>query len=120
MPMITFMALDVSSIPSIPWENRGTWGMAIELGGVPAPAGSCSARSTRVRLRSRGARIVRALVYEDGRLLRSVHGRSLTSVTVPRPRGSGAFVVTVVDYTARGDRVLSTRTYMGCRKAARR
>jgi penicillin amidase len=120
MPLITFMALDVSSIPSIPWENRGTWGMAIELGGTPAPAGSCSARSIRVRLRSRGARIVRARVYEDGRLLRSVRGRSLTSVMVPRPRGRGAFVVTVADYPARGHLVLSTRTYMGCRKAARR
>ncbi len=31
MPMINFMALDVSGVPSIPWENRGTWGEAIEL-----------------------------------------------------------------------------------------
>jgi penicillin amidase len=31
MPQINFMALDVSSIPSIPWENRGTWGEAIAL-----------------------------------------------------------------------------------------
>jgi penicillin amidase len=31
MPMINFMALDVSGVPSIPWENRGTWGEAIAL-----------------------------------------------------------------------------------------
>ena len=31
MPMINFQALDVSGVPSIPWENRGTWGEAIEL-----------------------------------------------------------------------------------------
>jgi penicillin amidase len=31
MPMIDFQALDVSGVPSIPWENRGTWGEAIEL-----------------------------------------------------------------------------------------
>ena len=31
MPMIHFQALDVSGVPSIPWENRGTWGQAIEL-----------------------------------------------------------------------------------------
>ena len=31
MPMIRFQALDVSGVPSIPWENRGTWGQAIEL-----------------------------------------------------------------------------------------
>lgn len=29
MPQITFFALDVSDIPKIPWENRGTWGQAI-------------------------------------------------------------------------------------------
>lgn len=31
MPMISFEALDVAGVPSIPWENRGTWGQAIEL-----------------------------------------------------------------------------------------
>ncbi|MFL5824831.1 MAG: penicillin acylase family protein [Solirubrobacteraceae bacterium] len=31
MPMIQFQALDVSGVPSIPWENRGTWGQAITL-----------------------------------------------------------------------------------------
>jgi penicillin amidase len=114
MPMIAFMALDVSSIPSIPWENRGTWGMAIELGGAPASAGRCSARGTRVRLRAQGGRIVRARVYENGRLVQSLRGRSLTSVTVPRRRGRRAFVVTVIGYLARGGSAVSTRTYMGC------
>jgi penicillin amidase len=31
MPMINFQTLDVSGVPSIPWENRGTWGQAVEL-----------------------------------------------------------------------------------------
>jgi penicillin amidase len=31
MPTIDFQALDVSGVPSIPWENRGTWGEAIAL-----------------------------------------------------------------------------------------
>ena len=31
MPMISFQSLDVAGVPSIPWENRGTWGQAIEL-----------------------------------------------------------------------------------------
>jgi penicillin G amidase len=31
MPMIDFQALDVAGVPSIPWENRGTWGQALEL-----------------------------------------------------------------------------------------
>ena len=120
MPQINFMALDVSSIPSIPWENRGTWGMAIELGGGPAPARPCSAPSTLVGLHSRRGRIVLARVYENGRLVLSVRGRSLRSVTVPRPRGSRAVVVTVVAFTARGGRLLSTRTYRGCTKTRRR
>ena len=34
MPQINFLALDVSGVPSIPWENRGTWGQAIELPSV--------------------------------------------------------------------------------------
>ena len=33
MPQIVFTALDVSSIPNIPWENRGTWGQAVDFGG---------------------------------------------------------------------------------------
>jgi penicillin amidase len=37
MPTIDFMAIDVSSIPSIPWENRGTWGQAVDYGGGTAP-----------------------------------------------------------------------------------
>jgi penicillin amidase len=35
MPMINFMALDVSGVPPIPWENRGTWGEALELPAAP-------------------------------------------------------------------------------------
>jgi hypothetical protein len=31
MPMIDFQSLDVAGVPSIPWENRGTWGQAVEL-----------------------------------------------------------------------------------------
>ena len=29
MPRIRFFELDVSGVPSIPWENRGTWGQAV-------------------------------------------------------------------------------------------
>jgi len=32
MPQIAFSALDVAALPTIPWENRGTWGQAVELG----------------------------------------------------------------------------------------
>jgi hypothetical protein len=31
MPQINFQSLDVGGVPSIPWENRGTWGQALAL-----------------------------------------------------------------------------------------
>ena len=31
MPQITFQELDVGAVGTIPWENRGTWGQAVEL-----------------------------------------------------------------------------------------
>jgi len=31
MPQISFMELDVGAVGTIPWENRGTWGQAVEL-----------------------------------------------------------------------------------------
>jgi penicillin amidase len=31
MPRISFESLDVTGIPSIPWENRGTWAQAVAL-----------------------------------------------------------------------------------------
>ena len=31
MPQISFFALDVGSIGTIPWENRGTWGQAVSF-----------------------------------------------------------------------------------------
>jgi len=123
MPQINFMALDVSSIPSIPWENRGTWGQAIELGGGSAAAAtrpSCVRPSTRVRLHTRRGRIVRARVYENSRLVRTARGRSLHSVTVPFPRGSRPVLVMVVAYTRRGGKLISTRVYRPCSKTRRR
>ena len=32
MPQIVFTSVDVSNIPNIPWENRGTWGQAVDFG----------------------------------------------------------------------------------------
>jgi penicillin amidase len=38
MPEIVFSATDVSNIPNIPWENRGTWGQAVDFGEQAATA----------------------------------------------------------------------------------
>ena len=40
MPQIVFVTLDVSSIPNIPWENRGTWGQAVDFGPGRSTSGS--------------------------------------------------------------------------------
>ena len=49
MPQIVFVALDVSNIPNIPWENRGTWGQAVDFGSVaPGPGATSTARSSGV------------------------------------------------------------------------
>ena len=119
MPLITFMALDVSSIPSIPWENRGTWGMAIELGGAPSRAGKCSARTTLIRLHAPRGPIVLVHVYINGKLVLTQRGHALRSVSVPRPGGRRAFVVSVLTYTTPRSSSLSTRTFMGCNNAHR-
>ena len=38
MPQIQFQSLDVADLPSVPWENRGTWGEAIALPPLSSPA----------------------------------------------------------------------------------
>ena len=38
MPQIVFQAVDVSNIQNIPWENRGTWGQAVDFGVQAATA----------------------------------------------------------------------------------
>jgi penicillin amidase len=44
MPQIVFQAVDVSNIQNIPWENRGTWGQAVDFGvqAARAPVASAS------------------------------------------------------------------------------
>jgi alpha-glucosidase (family GH31 glycosyl hydrolase) len=74
----------------------------------------------RVGLRTRHGRIVLASVYENGRLVSRVRGRSLHLVTIPRLAGHRRIVVRVVAVTERGGRIVSTRTYQGCAKGPRR
>jgi hypothetical protein len=119
MPQINFQALDVAGVPSIPWENRGTWGQAVAL--APASPGS-PVRSAGCSLviairRPHGQRVVRVAVYAAGRLVRTAHGRSIRRIVV-RGLPAGSFRVRIVARSHGGRRSVSVRRYRDCRRIA--
>ncbi|HEX8074381.1 MAG TPA: cellulase family glycosylhydrolase, partial [Thermoleophilaceae bacterium] len=85
--------------------------------GLPR-SGSCIAfRGARFRLRRphRGRR-VRVTAFVDGRRVARRRGRDVRTLVVRHlPRGR-RFKLRVVSVTSRGDRIVSVRTYRGCRK----
>jgi endoglycosylceramidase len=86
--------------------------------GLP-PSGSCIAfRGVRFRLRQPPhGRRVRVTAYVDGRRVAERRGHRVTSLVVRHlPRGK-RFRLRVVSITSRGDRIVSVRTYRGCRKS---
>jgi hypothetical protein len=120
MPQINFQALDVAGVPSIPWENRGTWGQAVAL--PPAPPGS-PPRSAGCSLAiaihgAHGRRVVRVAVYAGGRLVRTAHGRSIRRIVVTG-LPAGSFRMRIVARTRGGQRRVSVRRYRNCRPAGR-
>ena len=80
-----------------------------------APASSCP-QASRLSFRlhaHRRARVVRARVYVNGKLVRRVRGRRLRSVTIARPR-QPSFTVKIVTTLTTGGHVVSRRSYAGC------
>jgi hypothetical protein len=63
----------------------------------------------------RHGRIVRVTVYVNGKRVKRVHRRRITHVTLKR-RARGVFKVKIVAVSSRGTRIVSTRTYRGCKK----
>ena len=81
-------------------------------------AGRCvDRRKFRFRLHhAPGARVVRVRVYVNGRRRLARRGRSVRAVTLRRlPRGT--FRVRIVAIQSSGSKLISTRTYRGCRKS---
>jgi hypothetical protein len=83
-----------------------------------APA-AC-ARSARLTYRlgvglRRRDRVVAARIYVDRKLVRSLRGRKLMSVTVARPHRA-SFTVKIVTTLASGDRVTTSRRYHLCKR----
>jgi hypothetical protein len=56
-------------------------------------------------------RVVAARIYVDGKLVRSLRGRKLMSVTIGRPHRA-AFTIKIVTTLASGDRVTTSRRYL--------
>jgi hypothetical protein len=77
-------------------------------------------RKFRFRLHHRrGARIVRAKAFVNGRLVRSRRGRHIRTITLKR-LARGRFRVRIVTISSTGRRSVSVRTYRGCKKSAPR
>jgi penicillin amidase len=75
MPQINFMALDVATIASIPWENRGTWGqiVAFDVGREAAPSGAGGLG---------GPAVPRPLLPATGGPLSPLNGAAVTTLAV--------------------------------------
>jgi len=95
--------------------DPSVWPEPTNVGGV-----SClDKRGFRIPLlfHARG-RVTRAVVYVNGRRVRTVRGHNIVAVTLtqlPKAR----YTVRIVTNTSRGFVVTSTRTYIGCRKLSR-
>ena len=88
------------------------------VGGAAAAVRGCApGRSIRFAIHQDQGPAVRVRVYVGRRLVASVRGRLVRSVTISRP-GAARFSVQVVVDTARGRRVISRRTFAGCAKSA--
>lgn len=90
-------------------------------GGANTPSGTgingCRAPGRTVRLRyGKKYRIVRALVYINGKKVKTYKGKSLKKVVIP-PAGNGRHTVKIVLVTSKGKRLTSVRTYNGCKKS---
>jgi penicillin amidase len=123
MPQINFQALDVSGIPSAPWENRGTWGQAVALPpspSSPSPSTGAGSRSCTLRLaihRPRHGRIVRVTAFIRGRRVAVSRGHNVRHLVIGSlPQGS--FRLRVVARNSRGRRRVTVRRYRGCRRTA--
>lgn len=84
-----------------------------------AGASRCADRRSftyKVHDRPTNGRVVRVEVYRGKRRLRTLRGRDIRQVTVPY-QPLGTFTITVVAHTARGDRIVTRRTYRGCLKS---
>ena len=102
--------------------TRGSFDLPVVTGDVPSPrpprpAGRCDdRRKFTFRLHhARGARVVKVEVFVNGKRKLTRRGRNIRQVTIKRlPRKKAR--VRIVSTQSTGSRLISTRTYRGCRK----
>lgn len=111
------MILGAEQPPRLPFFDRGTWEQLVELGSP----GCIDARSFSFRIhRPRGRRIVRVDAYIGARRIGSVRarrGRSVARLVLPT-QPQGRFTLKIVARTNDRRRIVTLRTYDGCRQGA--
>jgi hypothetical protein len=86
-----------------------------------APTGCANAGRLMFRLPTAGrVRIVSAAVYVDGRRVRRVRGRRLTSVRLPPLPSRGVHTIRIVTTTSTGRRRTTIRRYRACSRSLKR
>ena len=89
-----------------------------ELKPVGAPSGSCR-RPSRIAFRLhhvRGARIVRVVAFVNGRRVVRRSAYHITKLTLIRLPRDGKMTVRIVATHSSGSKIVSTRTWNGCKK----
>ena len=96
--------------------GRATCRRAAARIATPKPPRCVDRRKFRFTIQQpRGGRIVRAVAYVNGRRVKTVRGRRVTELKLPRlPRGT--FEVRIVAVHDDGRRTVSIRRYRGCKK----
>jgi len=103
--------------PTVPWLTYEGGPGGKELGAPPKSAPCVDRRKFSFRIHQpRRGRVVSVVAYVNGKRVKRVRGRRVTSVTLKR-LPQGAFTVRIVATTSRGSRTVSTRRYRGCKKS---
>ncbi|MEA2374277.1 MAG: serine protease, partial [Thermoleophilaceae bacterium] len=84
--------------------------------GLPSTKTCKDRRRFRFHIHQHHKRIVRVKAYVNGKKVQSLHGHRITRLTLKKlPRG--VFQVRIVAVASNGQRVISVRTYRGCKKS---
>jgi uncharacterized protein len=120
-------AVDSATDFTLPPAQKEVAANSVYSGGYTEPVGGSGGKAPskgrckdkrkftfRIRQPRRG-RIVRVIVYVNGKRVKQVRGRRVTRVSIKR-RPKGVFKVKIVSVNSRGSRAVSVRTYRGCKK----
>jgi dienelactone hydrolase len=107
-----FVKIDTSPDKPGTGGSGGTGGGGSGSGGIHGCGDKKAGRTVPLHYK---VRIVRAIVYINGKHVKTYRGHRLTKVVIP-PAGGGKQTVKIVLVSAKGKRYTSVRTYKGCKK----